>query len=219
MHASGSDGVAVCNADELMTLRASIDRHDVWGSLPARKVGDVYEIAFGHHRMAAAAEAGKSTLLLDISDLSDFDMLALQVSENSTQKPGARTSYEAVMGAVKVLTEAVLAASDLRTFVERLPSVIETARGFEVTTGQVLSGRGIGQDTVLAYFDKALGKTLPEREVKANLALLKSTGQHAEITQAAVAVYRVRQAEAAKAAEAEALAEQDRIAAEIKAEA
>jgi hypothetical protein len=50
----------------------------------------------------------------------------------------------------------------------------------------IVAGDGCGEKLVLDYFEKVLPETLSTREVRADLAMMKSTGDHQTITQAAL---------------------------------
>ena len=80
-------------------LVESITTTDFWKGVYGRKKGDYVEIAFGHHRVDAAREAGLKEIPIEIMDLSDSDMLMRMTRENLRGE--LLVSLEAVSAAVK----------------------------------------------------------------------------------------------------------------------
>lgn len=80
----------------------SINRHGFFGGVRARKVtGGEYELACGHHRIAAARKVGMTSVDIDVRDMSDDEMIRLMVSENAIQ---AGVKAAAVMNEVGAVT-------------------------------------------------------------------------------------------------------------------
>lgn len=67
-------------------LKASIGADGFWASVVARKVGDNYQIAFGHHRIEAAKLRELSTVPIEVRALTDWQMARMLASENATQR-------------------------------------------------------------------------------------------------------------------------------------
>ena len=64
-------------------LRRSYDEVGMWpGGVVARKVGNRYQIAFGHHRVEAARRANLKTVALTLQELNDEQMLGYMGREN-----------------------------------------------------------------------------------------------------------------------------------------
>ena len=80
-------------------LVESITTTDFWKGVYGRKKGYYVEIAFGHHRVDAAREAGLKEIPIEIMDLSDSDMLMRMTRENLRGE--LLVSLEAVSAAVK----------------------------------------------------------------------------------------------------------------------
>jgi hypothetical protein len=67
---------------KLDALKRSIDAVGLWEGIIARKNGNRYELAFGHHRYEAARQYGMLTIPVIIRDLNDEQMLAFMGREN-----------------------------------------------------------------------------------------------------------------------------------------
>jgi len=68
--------------DKIDALKESIESTGFWGTIVARKKGSKYEIAFGHHRMAALQELGIKRCDIIVRDLSNEDMVQMMAREN-----------------------------------------------------------------------------------------------------------------------------------------
>jgi hypothetical protein len=95
-------------------------------------------------------------------------------------------SYEAVSSAVKELTTAILGADVFSENNEITSKLLPTEPSFTKALSLIVDGDGCGQGLVVSYFDKVLADTIKESEVRAALAMMKSTGDHRDITQAAL---------------------------------
>lgn len=65
-------------------LRKSIQRTDFWGNVVCRKRGEFYEIAYGHHRLAALRDqfGPKAKVRLLVRELDDETMLKMMAADN-----------------------------------------------------------------------------------------------------------------------------------------
>lgn len=68
--------------DKVDALKESIEATGFWGTIVARKKGNKYEIAFGHHRMIALQEMGIKRCEIIVRDLSNEDMVQMMAREN-----------------------------------------------------------------------------------------------------------------------------------------
>lgn len=64
------------------SLKRSIEDVGLWESIIARPAEDGYEIAFGHHRVEAARQAGIKAIPVIVKDLTDEQMLQYMGREN-----------------------------------------------------------------------------------------------------------------------------------------
>ncbi len=72
------------NEEKVKTLVDSIQQTGFWDNILARKQGSKYQIAYGHHRLAAIREVMKPTDEVDIpvKELTDALMLKIMANEN-----------------------------------------------------------------------------------------------------------------------------------------
>ena len=92
-------------------LSASIGADGFWASVTARQVGDRFQLAFGHHRIAAAHGAGLPSVPIDVRELSDWQMVRLLASENATQRgTTAAASLDAIAAISRLLISELAAA-------------------------------------------------------------------------------------------------------------
>ncbi len=68
--------------EKLVALQSSIEETGFWAGVIARRNGDEFQLAFGHHRVEAARLVGLKTVPLIIQDLTDERMLQLMAREN-----------------------------------------------------------------------------------------------------------------------------------------
>jgi ParB/RepB/Spo0J family partition protein len=68
--------------EKLVALQSSIKETGFWSGVIARRHGDKFQLAFGHHRVEAARLVGLETVPLDVRDLTDEQMLKLMAREN-----------------------------------------------------------------------------------------------------------------------------------------
>lgn len=66
----------------LDALDASIQKTGIWPRILARKVGDRYEQAFGHHQIELMRRHGLKTCYLLVTEFSDGDMVQTLAHEN-----------------------------------------------------------------------------------------------------------------------------------------
>jgi ParB/RepB/Spo0J family partition protein len=71
---------------DLAGLETSIKRYGFTQPLPARKVGEEYEIAFGGRRLEVAKRLGFNNLDLDVKKVTDTDMALMALIENIHRK-------------------------------------------------------------------------------------------------------------------------------------
>ena len=67
---------------KIEALQRSIADVGFWEGVIVRKVGDRYQLAFGHHRIEAAKRNGLTAVRLVVRDLTDEQMLQFMGREN-----------------------------------------------------------------------------------------------------------------------------------------
>ena len=190
-------------------LKASIDADGFWMSVVARKAGEDYEIAFGHHRIEAARQLGWTDVPIEVRDLTDWQMARMLASENATQRGStAAAALDAVAALSKVLAYNLLRWEKWPTDCGNLEQVV----AFSHCRSHVMSGEGIGRDCILASATKGSFTTTV---VEGALAALKASGGMTKIVAEARALADVELRAEQEAAE-HALAEAQRKAAAAK---
>jgi hypothetical protein len=70
------------NEGKIEKMRSSIRRTGLWPNIQARKVGDDYELAAGHHRVEAARREKMKVVGLNVGNYDDATMLAMMAADN-----------------------------------------------------------------------------------------------------------------------------------------
>ena len=68
--------------DKVEKLKSSIDNTGFWDNIIARKNGNRYQIAYGHHRLVAVKESGITEVDIPIKILDDETMIKIMANEN-----------------------------------------------------------------------------------------------------------------------------------------
>lgn len=99
------------NPAKVEELVASIKATDAgfWDNILVRRVGDIYELAYGHHRLEAAKRAGLEEANFIVKKLSDADMLKVMILEN--QNDIERTPVSILMEGVEATVAAIAAGT------------------------------------------------------------------------------------------------------------
>lgn len=178
--------------EQVAKLQASIDSDGFWASVVARKVGDAYQIAFGHHRIEAARGLGLADVPIEVRDLSDWQMVRMLASENATQRGSTAAACLDAVAAISRVLAFNLLRWDEATLVRNITGV-----DFDYRTcrGMLEAGEGIGRSCVMAFAPKDV---FTLTQVNEALAVLKQSGRMATII-----------AEGSAKARAELLAEQE----------
>jgi len=150
---------------ELLMESMQADGH--WGGLPARKVGDKYEIACGHHRLEAAKRLGIEKISLDVQIRSDAQMISIMIKENMTQR--GHENFGAVLDSVRALIVQV---------VEEIFRLQRTAGTYDSTKVRthIESGLGVGRE-VIHKKESSISRNAAEL----TLRVLKATGHYASL--------------------------------------
>jgi hypothetical protein len=151
--------------EAVKTLTESIEQDGFWGGVVCRinDNGDI-EVAAGHHRVAAAIQAGLKKADVFIGELDDKAMIRIYARENATQRGNHSTAVAGtVASAVRFLAKAQF-----------------------LFTGEFTSERqggaardGIGRDAICELLVDVPGVT--QNSVKEQLANIKKSGDYASI--------------------------------------
>lgn len=161
--------------EQVDRLKASIGADGFWASVVARKVGNRYEIAFGHHRIEAARQRGDTVAPIEVRDLSDRQMVRMLASENATQR-GSTTA--AALDAVQAICRVL--AYDLLRWDEAMFARFHANIGisYHECRGRIEAGSGIGTSCVKAFAPEG---AFTEHQIRIQLAVLKESGRMADI--------------------------------------
>lgn len=95
-------------------LESSINDTGFWDNVVVRKTKAGYELAYGHHRIAAAIRAGITEADFIVKDLDDAMMLKIMARENSeTYKYSVLALIESVRGVVEALADGRIPAFEI----------------------------------------------------------------------------------------------------------
>jgi len=184
-------------------LTASIDADGFWASVVARQVENGYEIAFGHHRVAAAKLLKRTAIPVEVRELSDWQMVRMLASENATQRGStAAACIDAVAAISRVLAYHLL-RWDEATFAKNLAKV---GVDYPSCRGRLENGGGIGRSCIAAFAPK---DAFSRAQIEMALGILKDSGRMATIVAEAQA-RAVHELHAEQAAAERQLAEAER---------
>ena len=106
--------------EHIESLMSSIEQNDFWHGIIVRPHGDDYQMAFGHNRIEAAKRLGIKEVEVDVTDLTDAQMLQRLDAENCNQNgrsPAA--SLETVIAAKRHLDEWLQESDTAEEFCEK----------------------------------------------------------------------------------------------------
>jgi hypothetical protein len=184
-------------AEKVEALLNSITSTSFWDNLLARSAedGEGYEIAYGHHRLAALKKAGITEVDIPVRPLSDDDMVRIMAHENMQEwTSNASIEQETVRAVVEGFAAGRL----------HLPVVSPQAGGFRQAPSFQLQ-KGVGSSSSQLYTIETIAEYLnwKPHKVKAALTALElieqqlatpATFQGLSTKQAATLVTEVRYA-------------------------
>jgi len=157
------------NKNTVDKMKASITDLGFWGGLAVRKVGDKYQLAFGHHRLEALLELGWEKADLNVVKYDDDQMVRAMVVENATQR-GAEggATIDSVAGIVRRIGYLLLTQSKEEL---ELSKIFESSRnGVETAKTLFLAGNGVGEPVICNY-----EPSLSANSVRQALVVLKES--------------------------------------------
>jgi len=157
-------------------LTASIDADGFWASVVARQVENGYEIAFGHHRVAAAKLLKRTAIPVEVRELSDWQMVRMLASENATQRGStAAACIDAVAAISRMLAYHLLRGGKEPGVVKNLTTL---GVDYAVCRGLLERGGGIGRSCIAAFAPK---DAFSRAQIDMALGILKDSGRMATI--------------------------------------
>jgi hypothetical protein len=140
------------NAEQVKTLMASIQRNE-WGeNVIVRKHPDErgrYQLAYGHHRLAALRKLGITEAEFIVKDIDDWGMYTWMVDENESQKTVTpELIYENIEAGINFLEPAIRrceTAEEFGLIVYRHTISQQKPQDYARIRNAVLSGEGLGR--------------------------------------------------------------------------
>jgi ParB-like chromosome segregation protein Spo0J len=161
---------------QVKRLEASINADGFWASVVARKTTGGYQIAYGHHRIAAAKSLGWTHVPIEVRDLSDWQMINMLASENATQRGStAAAALDAIAALSKGLTYNLLRWEDEATFLRNMGNI---GFSYQECRGRLEAHGQIGRECIMGCPPEGRFTTY---QVEAALGTLKDSGRMAAI--------------------------------------
>ena len=154
-------------------LESLHDSGGLWQCLRGRRVRDgTVEVAFGHHRLEAARQAGSPNWIwIDVRELTDTAMVHEMVSENAARRTGSSNALEACAAVTKLMLTALLTDD---------ADVIPDNRMRAQLLGQITGKPGLGATAVyehiLTHVDALPG--VNPNSIRMAMAELKNSGRY-----------------------------------------
>jgi len=167
---------------QIAALVDSINQTGFWDNIlvrPNPSNPERYQLAYGHHRLAAALLCGINIMDAPCRELSDNDMLHIMIKENATQAGGQSVSatLDSVKATLRYLSYLML-SNDYDLFSKILPNNFVSLKAYTKAKGLLLKGNGLGK-TVIHSYDNAL----PLGSIEVAINTLKADGSFKEILQ------------------------------------
>jgi hypothetical protein len=162
-------------SEPIAKLKRSMEEDGFWGGVVCRQLPDgTVQIAAGHHRVAAALEAGITEADLFVAEaMDDASMIRVYARENATQRGVSSTALAGtVAAAMKYVAKCILTGAD---FAGELSSKFD----MRYVRSRLLSEDGMGREVLLAFLHDIPG--INELSVKHQLANLKYSGDYARL--------------------------------------
>lgn len=153
--------------DQVDSVAESIQRTGFWDNLVIRPVGDRYQLAYGHNRLAALKKLGIKEAGFSVRELTDFDMLNCMIDENETQQSiTTAIVFENLTASLRLGEQMLNSCStveEFNTLLEKSRCISEyndsaqsewLGREFTKAKEQLASGEGLGR----GFLEHFLGK-------------------------------------------------------------
>lgn len=179
---------------QVKRLSASIEADGFWASVVARKVGNDYQLAFGHHRLEAARAMQLETAPIEVRVLDDWQMVRLLAAENATQRGStAAAALDAIAAVSRVLIYQCLRwdLEELRGVAKIFATLPQDA--IESIWGKARKGEGPGERCLL---DVLVDGTFTRSQLREAVGTIKDGGIMARIFTEARAQVDAEQAKA-----------------------
>lgn len=171
--------------DHINMLMDNISKSGLWKNIEGRKANgnDEVELAYGHHRIAAARQLGITEVDIMISKMSEDEMIERMITENTTQRgnstPAILDSVASIirrLGYILLSNENYEELQQVNNSATQVAELFETLSSFETNKANLLKGHGIGERLINKY-----NSSLPNKATRQAISQLKETGKFKEI--------------------------------------
>lgn len=190
------------NAEVVAKMKASISDMEFWGGLAVREVADGYELAFGHHRLEALKQLGRTSEDLKIVAFDDDMMVKAMVAENALQRGGDTTAHLDAVQAIcsRIIYKVLSCKGDAKKLSKILLSLSDKAA--KDLIARMDRGGEVGYQIVLDFITPARGKPpMSTGAVREALDSLRDSGRFRvihEVVREKISSERREEAEQAK---------------------
>lgn len=220
------------NKKQVSTLVASMKRNNVWKNVVVRKhptLAGHYELAYGHHRLAAMKQIGLVEAEFSVEKIDDWGMYTAMVDENESQQSVTpELIYENIESGINYLEPIIRECETANEFEKVVPrgTTFCKPQAYGQVRKAVLDGEGLGvqflskmlpgesstrRDNIQAVVDSHYAATKANAKAARAAAKKKKAGALVKAARAAKDVEEAEQLEAEAAAleaEAKKLADQ-----------
>ncbi len=126
-------------------LKTSIREKTFWDNILVRKVGEKYQLAYGHHRWIAIKELGIKEIDIPVREIDNATMLQIMAEENLNWSTSPAITTQTV-STVKEFLDAELAKCDYATSDKSIRCLFENKTGYTET-----KTKGVGRPTILKF--------------------------------------------------------------------
>jgi len=149
---------------KIEALKTSIESTTFWDNVVARKIGNKFELAYGHHRWIALKELGIEEINIPVRDIDNATMLKIMAEENLNWTTSPAVINETVLAAKEFLDEEL--AKGWKDSDKNIRVLFESQHAFEQA---MRKEDGTGRDTILKF----LGKNWKEWPIQQALETLR----------------------------------------------
>jgi len=153
------------NRNKVEKLKNSINQTGFWDNIFVRPIPetDQYQLAYGHHRLAALKEIGIQEVDIPVKEVDDSTMIQMMINENMSDWSADTVTINESVRAAKMFLDKELEKyntwDELRCTINSLP--IENEPEF-----RSVKSKGIGQNTLLKFMGSNWKKYMIEQGLR-----------------------------------------------------
>ena len=168
--------------DAVKTMAASVKDLGFWGGIAVRKVGNRYQLAFGHHRIEALRKLKWTKADLNVVKYDDDQMVRAMATENLLQRGGDSGGNNDAVAAIIRRLGYVMASNDWKSGLQNfgdLKKLFPTQNAYNSAKGKFEANGTIGEGLIHAY-----APALSRSAIENALAELRASNYLERINQA-----------------------------------